>query len=349
MLQDNDDTVDHRLATDPAAGRSSTLDQAEKLEGALTDIDIALAVRVPPIERADPIGVQMQQRTYPELTVVNMRCGPVSAARTSRQIAKADNALMAALLVRSGDELVRQDGSTSLLRPGDLLLWDCTRPAHFQVGTSIEKRLMIVPEGVFNAVGAERPSARGLTIIRQSSATRLLDHFLDSLLTAGDELSPAAATAARNAALELLVGSLHRDPSTAIPASSIALRQSIERWIDQHLGDANITPALVAAAHAISVRTVHRMFAETGDTLGSVIRMRRLLRARRELECTHHSITAIASRWGFSDSSHFTRTFKRQFDISPSDHRMRYQNGERVSSEQDETVGATVQLPITWH
>ena len=49
--------------------------------------------------------------------------------------------------------------------------------------------------------------------------------------------------------------------------------------------------------------------------------IRRLNRVRGELECTDHTIAAIASRWGFCDSSHLNRIFKRQFGLSPSDYR----------------------------
>ncbi|PZT92637.1 MAG: hypothetical protein DI630_28060 [Gordonia sp. (in: high G+C Gram-positive bacteria)] len=309
----------------PAAGqvsdRVSVLDRASQLEQAMAGINVALAVRVPPADPTRGIDLGMQKRTYRELAVVNMQCGPLSAARTSRQAAESDGALMTALLVRSGTELIGQDDSTTLLRKGDLLLWNCERPARFTVGNLVEKRLMVVPTGLLTAVGSSRLVESGLIVRRRSPATELLDHFLESLLVAGEDLGSTAVCTVRNAALELLVGSLHPSDGGGGPAPSMALRPAIEDWIDHHLPDTVITPASVAAAHAVSVRTVHRMFAETGDTLGSVVRLRRLMRARRELECTHHSITAIASRWGYSDSSHFTRTFKHQFGMSPTDHR----------------------------
>ncbi len=50
------------------------------------------------------------------------------------------------------------------------------------------------------------------------------------------------------------------------------------------------------------------------------IRVRRLERCRIELcdpRRAERNITEIAFCWGFSDSAHFSRSFKRQFGVSP--------------------------------
>jgi AraC family transcriptional regulator len=44
---------------------------------------------------------------------------------------------------------------------------------------------------------------------------------------------------------------------------------------------------------------------------------RRLTNARDLLQGNRHSIAEIAAVTGFSDQSHLTRLFKRQFDITP--------------------------------
>jgi AraC family transcriptional activator of tynA and feaB len=62
-----------------------------------------------------------------------------------------------------------------------------------------------------------------------------------------------------------------------------ALRASIERYIDRHLLNGAVTPAALAAAHWVSVRTVKRVFSATGQTVGEVVRARRLARARDQI------------------------------------------------------------------
>ena len=91
----------------------------------------------------------------------------------------------------------------------------------------------------------------------------------------------------------------------------------MDRYIERHLLDGAITPQRIAAAHGVSVRTVNRVFNATGQTVGEVIRVRRLARAREELTESDRPVSAIAHRWGFSDSSHFSRSFKAHYGTSP--------------------------------
>jgi hypothetical protein len=57
----------------------------------------------------------------------------------------------------------------------------------------------------------------------------------------------------------------------------------IHAFIEQHLGDADLTPGLVAAAHYISVRYLYRLFEAQGTTVATWIRHRRLEGCRKDL------------------------------------------------------------------
>jgi len=81
-----------------------------------------------------------------------------------------------------------------------------------------------------------------------------------------------------------------------------------------------LEPAEIAYAVEISVRHLHRLFLVTGGTLGEYIRARRLKGCRSDLAnpCMRHkTITEIAFCWGFSDSAHFSHSFRKQFGLSP--------------------------------
>jgi AraC-like DNA-binding protein len=103
-----------------------------------------------------------------------------------------------------------------------------------------------------------------------------------------------------------------------------AAPEVFKRYINRHLLDGAVTPAAIAAAHWVSIRTVNRVFSATGQTVGEVVRARRLARARAEVTATDRPISVIAQRWGFSDTSHFSRTFKAHYGYSPTDYRNAY-------------------------
>jgi hypothetical protein len=78
-----------------------------------------------------------------------------------------------------------------------------------------------------------------------------------------------------------------------------------------------------------------------GDSVTDKIRTRRLARARDELAESDTSISAIAIRFGFADSSHFSRTFKARYGVAPTDFRAT-RLAASVSGAVIHTVGTSV-------
>jgi AraC-like DNA-binding protein len=83
-------------------------------------------------------------------------------------------------------------------------------------------------------------------------------------------------------------------------------------------------------AHGVSVRTVNRVFNAGGQTVGEVIRVRRLAKAREELAESGRPVSVIAHRWGFADPSHVTRSFKAHYGDSPRSYREAVRAGATV-------------------
>jgi AraC-like DNA-binding protein len=69
------------------------------------------------------------------------------------------------------------------------------------------------------------------------------------------------------------------------------------------------------------------------------VRARRLARAREDLTDSDRPISVIAHRWGFSDTGHFSRSFKAHYGSSPTD----YRNAFRLDGRD-----ASVQRPVAW-
>ena len=81
-------------------------------------------------------------------------------------------------------------------------------------------------------------------------------------------------------------------------------------------------PGTIAAAHFISVRQLHRLFAEQDDTVARYVRRRRLERCRDELlRSPRSSLTSIAHRFGFADPGVFGRSFRAAYGTTPSQYR----------------------------
>jgi AraC family transcriptional activator of tynA and feaB len=265
---------------------------------------------------------RVQRQWIGELALVDTECDPCSGASLPAQVAKNHPEYLGVLITRSGSEMLAQGEAEVLMRPGDAVVWDSTQVFEFAVPERLVKRTLVLPRAALDEVSGRAWTSGGMRLDGGSPSVRLLLRYLDVLATALPELSASAASAARNATLELFVGAVRPGVRMDSAALGPALRLTMERWIDRHLTDQVVTPASIAAAHGVSVRTVHRVFRATGETLGEVIRGRRLARARDELAAGAGSITTIASRWGFSDGSHFCRAFKACYGTTPREYRM---------------------------
>ncbi|WP_260334114.1 helix-turn-helix domain-containing protein [Streptomyces beigongshangae] len=92
--------------------------------------------------------------------------------------------------------------------------------------------------------------------------------------------------------------------------------------IEENLGDPDLSPALIARTLGVSLRTLHRAFSMSDDSVMSFARRRRLERAHGDLVRADNpaGISEIAARWHFSDASHFIRNYKSFYGATPAAH-----------------------------
>jgi AraC-like DNA-binding protein len=94
----------------------------------------------------------------------------------------------------------------------------------------------------------------------------------------------------------------------------------VKSYISQHLADPDLGAERIARAMFISVRQVYKLWETEPLPLGQWILERRLDAARHELTSRRgrsQTIAAIARRWGFADSTHFSRRFRQAYGLSP--------------------------------
>ncbi|MBP2330599.1 AraC-like DNA-binding protein [Kibdelosporangium banguiense] len=104
------------------------------------------------------------------------------------------------------------------------------------------------------------------------------------------------------------------------------LAYGIRSYIDQHLADPDLSPATLAAAHHLSVRSLQRLFHAHGISVTDWIRTRRLEHCRSDLDnplLDHRLAYVIAAKWGFVSRTHFSRLFRATYGCTPHDYRHR--------------------------
>ena len=269
---------------------------------------------------------EMRSRVLDRMSIVEVTATSHEVHRTPALIARAHERYFKLNLQLEGTGLLVQDNREAVLRPGDLAIYDTSRPYTL---TFEEQARMMVVMFPCDALALPADYVGQLAAVRMAGSAGLsgiVGQFIRQLSENLDVLSgPSGSRLAANA-LDLVSTMLHAEmdiaPDRMKPQALLAV--SIREYIEANLADPLLSPATIAAAHFISTRHLHNVFHESGTTVASWIRSQRLEGARRDLRDPLHagkSVGAVAAHWGFLDAAHFSRTFRDAFGVPPSDWR----------------------------
>jgi acetamidase/formamidase/AraC-like DNA-binding protein len=248
---------------------------------------------------------------------------------TGRTLAQKVRGGLAPLLIMPLDETIEieRDGERMILRESQLGLVpaDPTSVLHF--GGNKRSILLKLPDALLQG---RRSGNTGITAPRAFRAEAMSGVLARLIETAAYELErfkPVDWSALEQSVTDLFF-SLPRTPTAdgSHQIASTGLLGRVTQTIEVHLGDSGLTPAMIAELELISVRYLHRLFENEGETFSHYLRERRLLRARTLLcsaEDLQVSIANIAYSCGFDDPANFNRQFKKRFGQPPGGFRTR--------------------------
>lgn len=246
-------------------------------------------------------------------------------ARTPKLVRRGASDLIKVSLQLSGDEVIEQDGRVALLHPGDIAIYDTSRPYTLRFDGTTSLLVLTFPHGYLDLPREELAAVTATAFPLESPLGRVVNPFLAGLAGSLEELPGSNGQRLARTALDLLMTLVSSELQQGVQQDpKRQLLHEILGTIDRMLGDPDLSPAQIAKAHFISTRHLHAVFAERGITVAGWIRERRLEHIRRDLaDATLHdqTIAAIASRWGLVNPAHFSRLFRATFEQSPSEYR----------------------------
>jgi AraC family transcriptional regulator, positive regulator of tynA and feaB len=311
--RDEDDYAD--LADVPAPDREG------RLEELVSATHVGMDVHLGPERPAASFRAWVRRRRIEDLVLVDVGCDPCSGIRGRRRAARAESLYLGVTIVRQGRETVIAGDATADLRPGNAVVWRSDQPVRFRVHETQIKRTLLIPMAALSEISGGAGLLRTEALDGAAPSTQLLTGYLDVLARTMSRLTAPAVSAARQAALELFAAAVRQHGGSAAGATVFPTLAALENWIEKRLLVGDVTPAAIAAAHGMSVRSVYRIFEEADETVSGFVRARRLARACRDLAAGTDPISDIAVRWGFSDASHFARAFRAQYGCAPRDYR----------------------------
>ena len=98
--------------------------------------------------------------------------------------------------------------------------------------------------------------------------------------------------------------------------------KQINEYISENIMDCNLNAAMLANHLIMSISTLNRKInGITGTNTTNYIRQRKLARAKYLLKNSDMSMGEIQAVCGFETPSYFSRTFKAEFNITPTEYR----------------------------
>ena len=192
-----------------------------------------------------------------------------------------------------------------LLCPGDIIILDADIAFSMQFDRSFRQACLHLARAPHQTFG-NAP----MSVMRSSQIGA--KRIIRELATLRHEANPEDTLESVSALLNETAANRHRH---TLSLQHLAL---IKKHISDRSDDPKLTPTQVASHFRISKRHLHNLFARSGETFGQYLIYRRLRRAQSRIAQTPgRSLLHVASSSGFKSASHFSRSFNRQFGLSP--------------------------------
>jgi AraC-like DNA-binding protein len=228
-------------------------------------------------------------------------------------------------LLLAGRSSIAQHGRVADLEPGDFALIDSDVPFELNVAGTCRQVSLTIPRELLAPLLAVPADATAVRVRGDSGVGAIASAAIRAVAEHTATLDRRAATAAATHVTNLVALALRGVAGTPRPSHHRRLLlQMATDEIAASYADATLSPAVVAARTAISVRYLHRLFADEGTSFGRALLRQRLEAARQRLEdpdFAQVTVTDVALRAGFSDASHFARAFRAAYGHTPLQHR----------------------------
>jgi len=217
-----------------------------------------------------------------------------------------------------GQAALRQCDRDVRLGIGDWVMYDAGRPFEL-VLDSRSFTFMRLPRQILlqRCPQAAHLAAQAVTSIQPTN--QALRAMVEHAMTADLPRLPATAVVQLgNTLIDLAALMLDVQMSRTEPTDGHRLYHRICAWIQRNFKNPGLCLNDLAQAHHVSPRTITRAFARHRQTpMGAVWGIRLSASRQALLDGRARSVTQVALEHGFSDTSHFSRAFRKAFGCAP--------------------------------
>jgi AraC-like DNA-binding protein len=304
------------------------LREAERAESLIATLGAtAVAPRVE-VDRSTPVDARIATWPMGSVDILRLDTSAIWTTRGAKTARLHPCDLVGFILQARGTGLYSTGSSPRIIKPGQLVVCDVNRPFEYAwrgagavMTLNVPVDALGVPTDVVAEAGARVSNSPLYGLVSRHIRDLSLDAERLSASTVADSLGSTTIELVR-----ALIASTADYPLVHREVAEATLITQIRVYVNQHLGDPDLSPDTVAAGLAISTRQLYRMCARVGLPPEQLIISSRLDRARRELAepgARARTIATIARRCGFKDPTHFARRFRAAYGELPSEWQLR--------------------------
>lgn len=223
-------------------------------------------------------------------------------------------------LMLGGSAELHQNGHSTILRTGDMILQDQARPFTLSFGQKSHAVMVTIPRPLLEARlhGVERMAAHKIS--RKARMAPMASTMVLQIFDLAAKPGSANDRRVGASALDMLAATMDAEiGQTSLSTRSERRLDEIKDYMLANLGDTEMDVDAIARDKSITPRTLYRLFSRDATTPIQWLWDQRLDAAYKLLsEGREARVTEVALHCGFKDLSHFSRAFRARFGKSPS-------------------------------
>ena len=181
---------------------------------------------------------------------------PHSVHRTPGLIRRGSAELYRVVLAVSGNPRLGQDGRAAQLRPGEFAIYDFARPYELAYDSAVELAVFGFPRDLLALPIDSASRLTAVPIAADQGAGALASPLLRRVVLDLETYGPASAARLCTVMMDLVTAAVAERAGQAeslqIESRERTLLLRVHAFIEQHLGEADLSPGLVAGASRLS-------------------------------------------------------------------------------------------------
>lgn len=276
------------------------------------------------------VDVRAERKPVGPISIISIRAATRSYFRRTRQHIREDATDLSVLwFVKRGALVYSNQCGNRTAHPGDFLITRSMSPFYIELLPDEEGMHevlhMTVPTHILRShISSDVSSGFMMPVERRELA--IAENILTDIFEDEGNLAPDTSRILIDTALTV-IGHAVRANEAAVPVrQTVADRrlQDVLRYIEVHLSDPHLSTMMVAKGCGISPRYLSFLLRLKGTSFSELVWEQRLNKAKNWLQSSDPrdiSISEIAYGVGFKSPAHFSRMFKRVFNMNPREFR----------------------------